>query len=105
MTGNKEYLYICNGSHDDYVAVVCSYHGSPDGCQSALRFALCKLQTVDVLQSSFVLAHLLVDDQLHTPAVQGERRNPFKAEIEKCIVLSQPGINTSKVTSGVKNNI
>lgn len=35
--------------------------------QSALGFALCKLQTADVSQMSFVLAHLLVDDQLHTP--------------------------------------
>lgn len=44
-----------------------SYHGLPDVGQSALGFAFCKLQAADVLQTSFVLAHLLVDDQLHTP--------------------------------------
>lgn len=43
--------------------------------QSALGFALCKLQAVDVLQTSFVLAHLLVDDQLHTPAGGGIHKN------------------------------
>lgn len=42
--------------------------------QSALGFALCKLQTADVLQTSFVFAHLLIDDQLDTPA--GEK-DPF----------------------------
>lgn len=35
--------------------------------QPALGFALGKLQAADVLQTSSVLAHLLVDDQLHTP--------------------------------------
>lgn len=47
-----------------------SYHGPPDVGQPALGFVLCKLQTADVLQTSLVLAHLLVDDQLHTPADQ-----------------------------------
>lgn len=36
--------------------------------QPALGFALGKLQTADVLQTSSVLAHLFVDDQLHAPA-------------------------------------
>ena len=45
---------------------VLSYHGLPDVGQSALGFVFCKLQTADVLQTSSVLAHLLVDDQLHT---------------------------------------
>lgn len=46
---------------------VWSYHGLPDVGQSALGFVFCKLQAADVLQTSSVLAHLLVDDQLHTP--------------------------------------
>lgn len=45
-----------------------SYHGPPDVGQPALGFALGKLQTADVLQTSSVLAHLFVDDQFHTPA-------------------------------------
>lgn len=45
--------------------------------QSALCFAFCKLQTADVLQTSFVLAHLLVDEQLHTPTGEGD---PFRTE-------------------------
>ena len=46
--------------------------------QSALGFAFCKLQTADVLQTSFVLAHLLVDDQLHTPITH--RSDHFRIE-------------------------
>lgn len=44
-----------------------SYHGLLDVGQSALGFAFGKLQTTDVLQTGFVLAHLFIDDQLHTP--------------------------------------
>ena len=36
--------------------------------EPALGLALSELQTADVLEASRVLAHLLVDDQLHTPA-------------------------------------
>lgn len=35
--------------------------------QSALGFTFSKFQTADVLQTGFILPHLLVDDQLHTP--------------------------------------
>lgn len=48
-------------------ASVWSYHGFADVGQSALGFALRKLQTADVLQSSSVFSHLLVDDKLHAP--------------------------------------
>lgn len=48
-----------------------AYHGPRDVGQSALGFALGELQTVDVLQARFILAHLLSDDQLHAPAEPG----------------------------------
>ena len=45
-----------------------SYQGPPDEREPALGLALCELQAADVLEPRPVLAHLLVDDQLHTPA-------------------------------------
>lgn len=61
--------------------------------QSALGFALCKLQTADVLQTSFVLAQLLVDDQLHTPA--DDRRSQLS------YVSETSGTPVSPVAEGV----
>lgn len=64
--------------------------------QSALGFAFGKLQTADVLQTGFVLAHLLIDDQLHTPTV---KRDPFRIElnriwVEQKIGLLKPSVNS-----------
>lgn len=56
--------------HANIYIYSCPYHGLPDVGQPALGFALGKLQTADVFQTSFVLAHLFVDDQLHTPATK-----------------------------------
>lgn len=57
-----------------------SYHGLPDVSQSALGFAFGKLQTTDVLQTGFVLAHLFIDDQLHTPTGM---RDLFRIELNR----------------------
>lgn len=71
-----------------------SYHGPPDVGQPALGFVLCKLQTADVLQTSLVLAHLLVDDQLHTPAEKTNGpREPFKLEANRAEMLWYPMID------------
>lgn len=66
--------------------------------QPALGFALGKLQTADVLQTSSVLAHLLVDDQLHTPA----NRARETVSTSCCNQASQPWHSNSSIKQDVR---
>lgn len=44
------------------------YHGPPDEGESGPGLVLSKLEAANVPEAGLVLAHLLTDDQFHTPA-------------------------------------
>lgn len=59
-----------------------SHHRPVNERQAAFRFALGKLQRVDVFQTGFVLVHLLADNHFYTSVKQEgkkkKRKNTFQ---------------------------